>query len=100
MYENLRKEISIPLLEIEDLSKLIKPIGKEIYKSNNVKKAGRPYKKVGEKVLHSDKIKCDICGRMFTRSNRTNHNNSSVHKAYSNINQKLYKLLLSENKNE
>lgn len=116
IYENLRFPKSIPLLETNDLFKLQKPIGRAIYKHTiensvdnsiedniipkNIMKTGRPKKKKEDKARYNDKVKCDICGIIFSRSNRCSHNNTTLHKAYRDMNRKLYKLLLLDNKNE
>jgi len=64
------------------------PLGKAFYKSS-----GRPKKT--EKAKWNDRIKCEICGTEFIRSNRSAHNKTKAHKIYSDMNQKLKKMLLS-----
>lgn len=89
-YKNLRSGKSIPLLNINDIKNLDKPIGKAIYKNQ----VGRPRKNEDEKAKYNDRIICDICGEKFTRSHRSRHNQNKVHQAYANIHNKLYKVIV------
>jgi len=45
---------------------------------------------------HSDKIKCEYCGELYTRSNVTAHRKTKYHKAYVAMNDKIRKLLLNK----
>lgn len=74
----------------EEFNYTQKPLGKAIYKHS----VGRPRKEPDEKTSPKDKIVCDICGRTFTRSGRTNHKRSQFHKAHEKINRKLKELLI------
>lgn len=74
----------------EEFNYTQKPLGKAIYKHN----VGRPKKELDQKASPNDKIVCDVCGRTFTRSGRTNHNRSEFHKAHVKINKKLKELLI------
>ena len=63
-----------------------KPFGKAVYNSKTVVKK--------EKAHWSDRIKCDVCGKEFTRSARSMHNKTQHHVTYSKLNKKLAELLL------
>lgn len=45
---------------------------------------------------HSDKIKCEYCGEIYTRSNITAHRKTKYHQAYVTMNDKIRKLLLNK----
>ena len=45
---------------------------------------------------HSDKIKCEYCGELYTRSNVTAHRKTKYHQAYVAMNDKIRKLLLNK----
>jgi len=57
---------------------------------------GRPRKLEQDKAKPRDRIICDICGGSFTRTNRTRHNNTKLHKAYEKMNKTVRKILLNE----
>ncbi len=75
---------------VEELKYVQKPIGKAIYKS---KKIGRPC--VDVKADPKDKLECEICGKIFIRSGRYNHNKTEYHIAHANMNDKIRKLLIN-----
>lgn len=88
--EKLRNSNNLLDLDAETLRYGMKPIGKAIIR-------GRPKKKEDEKAKPSDKVKCDICGETFIRSNRYNHNKKNkVHQAYAKMNSKMKNILLSD----
>jgi len=64
-----------------------KPVGKALYR-------GRPRKSDEDKGKPNDRIKCNLCGKEFTRSNRSHHNNTQVHLLYKKVNEKMSKLVL------
>lgn len=86
--KQLRSGKSLPLMDTETWKYAKKPLGKAIYKAN----VGRPKKE--EHVDRSDRIKCDICGKIITRSARTNHNKTKYHQMYKNVEEKLRKILI------
>lgn len=96
-HENDQKELQqgkgLSQYEPETLKYLTKPIGKAIFK-NAVEKRGRPKKDT--KAHWSDRIKCEICGKEFTRSARTKHTKTEFHQAHLKFDQKIKKLLLKE----
>ena len=73
----------------KELKYVQKPLGKALYK-------GRPKKKEDEKAHWSDRIKCDVCAKEFTRSARNAHNLTKEHLIYSKMNKKLKKLLIDD----
>lgn len=70
---------------VEQMEYIQKPIGKANYNAETKKKAH-----------WSDRIKCEICGKEFTRSARTKHNQTQHHQTYANLNKKLASLLLGK----
>lgn len=40
---------------------------------------GRPIKREEDKALPSDRIKCDVCNIIYTRSGKTLHNRTRIH---------------------
>lgn len=85
---NLKK--GIPLYENEEIEYLEKPLGKAAYlmKDNTLKK---------KKSHWSDRIKCNICGKEFTRSCRKSHEITKHHQTYAKLNTKMKKILLDIN---
>jgi len=55
--------------------------------------AGRKADPTKRKAQWSDKLKCEICGKMYTRSAKTSHNGSQFHKIYENANKRMIALL-------
>ena len=54
------------------------------FDNNNIKKSiGRPTKNV--KAKQTDKIKCDICNKIYTRGNVTGHKKTKYHNLYKNV---------------
>lgn len=87
LQEEIKEGKQLTQLSPEALSYVTKPIGKAFFNHK-----GRPKK--DDKAKWNDRIKCEICGVEFTRSNRTAHNKTKTHKIYSEMNQKLKKILL------
>lgn len=52
-------------------------------------------KKREKKAKYSDRIECLVCGKVFTRSNRTQHNNSKYHITFEGMNKKLRSILMN-----
>lgn len=77
--------------DVDELDYVMTPIGKALYK-----KRGRPKINEEDKALPSDKVKCPICSKIFTRSGRTGHNRTTYHKVHLNLNEKLRKLLINK----
>ena len=66
----------------EEFDELNNPIKNEIYKE---KIKDKPKKQM---------IKCDICGKFYSRTNKWAHNHTEYHRAYMNINKKLRDFIL------
>lgn len=64
-------------------------IGRNIYTNTNKCPRG--------KSKPNDRIECNICGKIITRSARTNHNKTKVHKIYENAGKNFRELLLKKN---
>lgn len=91
-----RKELkdgkSLPLLEVKDWKELEKPLSQAVYKNS----VGRPKKLESQKCKWNDRIKCEVCAVEFLRSNRTEHNRTKIHLAYSKMHKKMKQFLLKE----
>lgn len=107
MYNNLKSGKPITQLDVEDINKIIQyPVGKAIYKTSimnkeeeNIQKPfGRPRKKEEDKAKPTDRIKCEVCGEIYSRCHKSSHQVSKIHLAYAKMNQKLLKLLLDNDK--
>lgn len=66
-----------------------KPIGRALHR-------GRPKMAEEDKGTSSDRIKCDLCGKEYVRSNRSHHKKTKQHQLYDKINKKLAKLVLDK----
>lgn len=86
--KNDLKEYEIINLDEEAIKYSQTPIGQSILKYNY----GRPRKV--EKAMPNDKVKCELCGIVFSRSNRSKHKKTKMHKVYENLNLKLMKALI------
>jgi len=85
---NLKSGDDLTLLDITTLKYVRKPLGKAIYRAN----VGRPRKE--EHAQSTDRIKCNICGKIFTRSARANHNKTKYHQTYASVGEKMRKVLI------
>lgn len=61
------------------------------------KNVGRPRKLQNEKAKPNDKITCDICGSVFSRSARSRHNKTRIHQASLKAINHIKKNLLDDN---
>ena len=87
--ENELKTKSLALCSEETLNLIQKPVGAAIYKSvTQIPKK--------EKGKYNDKIECEICGKIYTRSNFSSHKKTSYHKIYNELNKKLAKILIKK----
>ncbi len=91
--DNFKKELlsekNLLFCDDETLKYAQKPIGKALLR-------GRPKKNDDEKSDPTDKITCEICAKVFVRSNRTNHKKTSYHQLYEKINRKMAKLIIND----
>lgn len=69
----------------------LKEIDKPFQRARYLKSIGTS-KKV--KAHYGDLILCEYCGKTYKRANRSHHNKTQVHLAYSNMNDKIRDLLL------
>lgn len=77
--------------DVTELDYVMKPLGTALYR-----KRGRPRISKEDKALPSDKIKCEVCSKVFTRSGRTGHNRTTYHRVHLDLNEKLRKLLINK----
>jgi hypothetical protein len=91
---NLQKEMNTakPIMEMtkDEFNYSQKPIGKAIYKNA----VGRPQIPDDKKAKPTDRIKCKICGKEYTRSHVTNHRKTQHHQTFAKVNKKLQELLI------
>jgi hypothetical protein len=101
----IKENKSLALYDFDELEYLEIPIGKALYKhqkndtieeQDEITKIprGRPRKNPDKLADPNDKIICDICGKTYTRSNKTAHVRTQRHKIYTSVNEKLRKLLI------
>lgn len=97
---NLQKGKSLTQYNPEEIKYAQKPVGKAFYKSGLIENDQEekidlsPKSKLNKKKSERDKIKCDICGIKYTRSNKYGHVRTKVHKLHEKMNSKLRKILL------
>jgi len=86
LQDALSEHKSLPLCKPEEIRYAMTPIGKAIYntKPSDSESTGR----------FRERIECKVCGKMFTRSNTSRHNQTQYHQLYSNMHQKMKKILL------
>ena len=84
--------------DIDELDYLTKPIGKAIYEKNeDIKKEKHDRNYKAKKVWNShERIKCDLCGIEYRRSNKSYHEKSKNHLVYKKINDKFKQLILNK----
>jgi hypothetical protein len=84
--------------DVDELEYLTKPIGKAIYEKNSdIKNTrhNRNYK--AKKIWDShERVKCDLCGVEYRRSNKSYHEKSKNHLVYKKINDKFKQLILNK----
>ena len=87
-YQEIVDGKNILLCSDETIQRCKTPIGKSLL-------SGRPKKTDDEKTKYSDRVECNICGKIFTRSNRSAHNKTQYHIMYGKAHDKLKAILLS-----
>ena len=87
--EKIKNDKNIIGYQEEEIRYLQKPIGGALYR-------GRPKKNESEKAKPTDKLTCEICGKEFFRSGRTQHKNTQYHILHQNLNKKLMKMLINK----
>jgi hypothetical protein len=75
------------------------PIGKAIYKESYEKKEDElvtpKQSRYRGATKPTDRIKCKICGKIYSRNCKTHHDKTQHHLFYDNMNKKLRELLLN-----
>lgn len=72
----------------EEIKYCTTPIGNAIYNH-------RGRKRKEKKCLPTDRVKCEMCGKEYTRSGKYNHDKTKVHQTYVKLNKKIASVLLS-----
>jgi hypothetical protein len=92
-YDKMQKELisgkSLPLCEDETIKYLNEPIGAAIAKSRGRPKADKP-------IHWSDRIKCLVCGKTYTRSAVVAHKITQHHQTYLKFDKKMRKIMLED----
>lgn len=82
-----------------------KPKQLSLYTAEELKEVTQPIQKAtflkeGEKPLckpkYNDRIKCELCGKIYTRSNKRQHYASEYHQAHDRMNQQLRQFLFNK----
>jgi formylmethanofuran dehydrogenase subunit E len=97
----------------DEIKYMMTPIGKAIYQDaltnekkilieNNTKISDeKQFDYINESDIKRakwnpvQKIKCQTCGELFSRANRSRHSKTKVHMAYSGMNDKIKKILIN-----
>jgi hypothetical protein len=80
----------VPINEMsaEELRNIQTPIGK-----SEIKKKWYEERRQNWEKIKKDKVKCEICGKIYTRQNRTQHRKSQFCKKMDSINKKMLNIL-------
>lgn len=90
-------------LDAETLAKATSPIERARLKAyitktqKGMQHVVEPYLKDEYKCHPKDKLKCQICGKIYIRSGSAKHKKSELHKKCEDINNKLLKAILGNN---
>ena len=87
--QQIKNEDYILNYDDETLKYVKKPIGNALY-------TGRPKMDEEDKGKPNDKVECKLCGKVFTRSNRSKHKRTQRHKLYEKVNTKMAKMVLND----
>lgn len=91
-YKKAQNDLStkgLGLVNTDTIKYSKEPIGKAHLKSR-----GRPKNEVPSH--YTDKIKCKICGKFYTKSNSVAHKKTQIHKAYSKFDEKMRAYILED----
>jgi hypothetical protein len=88
----LLKAKGLGIVKPDTLKYLKEPIGKSIALT-----VGRPRIRDDKKAKATDKVKCPVCGGIFSRSNRSAHKKTKYHTAYEQFDSKIRNLMLADN---
>ncbi len=91
IHNKLKTDKNLVDYDMDELDYVMKPLGAALYKNR-----GRPRMNDENKALPSDKVRCEVCSKVFTRSGRSGHNKTTYHRVHLDLNQKLTKLLLNK----
>ncbi len=81
--------------EIDELQYITKPIGNVIYKGALEEKTVLEEKRRRRaKWNPTERVTCDLCGKSYTRSNKSIHERTNYHIAYKTVNDKFKQLIL------
>jgi hypothetical protein len=91
-YPKLQEEIktgkAMINFDTNTLDYVQKPIGSALYKAGkNTKSDKKDLKQI---------VTCDVCGREYTKWNKTHHTRTKVHQLYAKVNQRMTELLLKK----
>lgn len=86
--KRLRKKKGLGLYNNDDLRYLENPLGAASYTHHDPEPS---------KLKHwSDRVKCKVCGTVYTRSSSSRHKKTRHHRDYLNMNEKIRDLMLKK----
>ena len=91
--EKLKSNVSLSIFDRTILDYTQTHIGNALLENHNVNHKSAIIKK----AKWYDRVKCQICDGEFTRSARSNHNRTKVHRLHEDMNSKIRSLLLGKN---
>ena len=95
MQAKLKEGKEIIEYDVKVLDYARRPIGKALYNNNyEINKEIKRRKDLY--IAMSKKIKCDLCGSSYRKSNKSYHIKTKKHQIYVKINDKFKRLLLDE----
>lgn len=80
-------------MQAGEIIELTNPLKKAVYKKD-INSIEKPKRIIGVRTPRNTKMICEICGNSYTRSNKSNHEKTSLHKAMAKANQTLKKAIL------
>jgi hypothetical protein len=91
---DLSSNKNLAMCDVETLKYGSRPIGKSLIRSRSemLKKRAKKGEAINNKW--NDRIKCDTCGKEYSRSNQSAHRKTQYHKIYANVGDKVKKILL------
>lgn len=82
IHDELKSGKNLIDCDVDTIKYIKKPLGKALYE--------------GGKAKPDDRIKCQVCGKIFTRWNRTRHNKTQYHQTYAKVENKFKQFLLAD----
>lgn len=95
--DKLKKGKTLTKYSSNELKYTMKPLGKAIYISSVKNKPKEEEEEIEAIITEKhprDRIKCKVCGEIYSRSNSWSHRKSKIHVAYDKLNVKLRKILM------